>query len=96
MLNYILVGIGILFILLAIAAFGTGLDPDEGTSSAGKLGYMLGSLIFAVPFFILGCVLLAVGLLRKSKEKKTQEIKFGCKCCKCANCSLEHSHWTHD
>ena len=96
MLNYILIGIGVLFILLSIASLGMGLDSDEGASSAGKFGSLIAGLIIAVPFFILGSVLLAVGLLRKSKEKKTKEVKFGCKCCRCSNCSLEHNHWTHD
>ena len=96
MLNYILVGLGVLFIILALMAFSSGMSPDEDSSAIGKFGYLLGSLVVAVPFFILGTVLLAVGLLRKSKEKKTQEIKFGCKCCRCSNCSLEHNHWTHD
>ncbi len=96
MLNYILVFIGIILILLSLAALGSGLSPEEDTTSAGKFGWLIGSLIAAVPLFILGCVLLAVGLMRRSKQKKTKEIKFGCKCCRCSNCSLEHNHWTHD
>jgi hypothetical protein len=96
MLNYILIGLGIVFLILSIMVTGSGLSPEEGTSTAGEIGYFIGSLIVAIPMFIISMVLLAVGLLRKSKEKKTKEIKFGCKCCRCSNCSLEHNHWTHD
>lgn len=96
MLNYILIGIGILFILLSISALGMGVNVDESESAPAQFGQFIASLIIAVPFFTLGSVLLAVGLLRKSKEKKIKEIKFGCKCCRCSNCSLEHNHWTHD
>ncbi len=70
MLNAILIGLGILFLILSIAALGVGLSPDEGTGAAGSLGYLIGSLIIAAPFFILGCVLLSVGLLRRPKSKE--------------------------
>ena len=30
---------------------------------------------------------------QRVKKKSTENI---CNCCKCNNCSLEHSHWTHD
>jgi len=69
MLNYILIGLGVLFIILSILSLGMGLSPENNTSSAGKLGWLIGSLIIATPFFILGTVLLAVGLLRKTHKK---------------------------
>lgn len=96
MLNYILIGIGILFIIFSIMLVGMGLNPEEGTSTAGEIGWFLGSMFVAVPFFIIGVVLLAVGLMRKSKEKKKEEVRFGCNCCRCSNCKLEHSHWVHE
>ena len=95
MLNYILIGIGVVLMLLSIAVLGAGIeDQDEG--GLYQIGYLIGSLIIAIPMFITGVVLLAVGLLRRTKEKKKEEVRFGCKCCRCSNCSLDHNHWTHD
>ena len=81
--------------LLSIAVLGVGFD-DQNQGGAYQIGYLIGSLIVAIPLFITGIVLLAVGLLRKSKEKKKEEVRFGCKCCRCSNCSENHNHWTHD
>ena len=71
MLNYILIGLGVLFIIISLLALGMGLSPtEEHNSPGGQIGWFIGSLIMAVPSFILGVVLLAVGLLRKPKSKE--------------------------
>ena len=73
MSNYILIGLAVLFIILSFLLLGMGLSPDDNIGSAEKLGMLIGSLIIAVPFFILGVVLLAVGLLRKSNKTSNHE-----------------------
>ena len=95
MLNYILIGIGIVLMLLSIMALIGGIE-DQEEGGLYQLGYLIGTLIIAIPLFITGLVLLSVGLLRNSKEKRKEQLRFGCKCCRCSNCSQNHDHWTHD
>jgi len=74
MLNNILMFLGGLFITMFIAALLIGQSPTDEEINTGTHGIrFLISLVLAGPFFILGVVLLAVGLLRKPKSFEFDE-----------------------